>query len=173
MNKINLTSLELKTFTEQDALDYCQLNNINPLDINELDLSWNKLTDVSGIKLFKNLEELYLYNNNKIKNISILKNLIKLKILSIVNCSINNITVLKYLNKLERIDLSKNEIKDISIIQYLTKLEYLDINYLKLESNQIKYINSCKNLEFLICGFSGFKDKSVILKKINENIILE
>ena len=146
MNKINLTSLELKTFTEQDALDYCQLNNINPLDINELDLSWNKLTDVSGIKLFKNLEELYLYNNNKIKNISILKNLIKLKIL----------------------DISSNPIKNISVIQYLTELKILDIGYLELKSDQIQYINSLNNLEELWCDY-GFKDMD-ITDKLNKNI---
>ena len=28
MNKIELVNLKLKTFTEQDALDYCILNNI-------------------------------------------------------------------------------------------------------------------------------------------------
>ena len=33
MNKIDLNYLKLKTFTEQDVLDYCQINNINPLDI--------------------------------------------------------------------------------------------------------------------------------------------
>ena len=28
MNIINLNNLELKTFTELDILDYCQINNI-------------------------------------------------------------------------------------------------------------------------------------------------
>jgi len=57
---INLKGLKLKTFTEQDALDYCQLNGTNPDNIKELDLRNNNLTDISGIKLFKNLKKLNL-----------------------------------------------------------------------------------------------------------------
>ena len=72
MNIIKLVNLELKTFTEQDVSDYCLLNNINPEDITELNLYNNELTDISGIKLFKNLEDLSLHYN-LIKDISVLK----------------------------------------------------------------------------------------------------
>jgi len=57
---MDLTYLKLKTFTEQDTLDYCLLNNINPDKIIDLWLSHNQLTDISGIKLFKNLKKLNL-----------------------------------------------------------------------------------------------------------------
>ena len=50
MNKIHLNFLDLKTFTEQDVLDYCQINNIGPDNIKELYLSFNKLTDISRNK---------------------------------------------------------------------------------------------------------------------------
>ena len=43
---IHLNFLELKTFTEQDALDYCQINNINPDNINVLNLTINLLTHI-------------------------------------------------------------------------------------------------------------------------------
>ena len=69
-----LINLNLKTFTEQNAKDYCLLNNINQEDLIELDLSDNQLTDISGIKIFKNLKYLWL-SNNKIKNITVLKDL--------------------------------------------------------------------------------------------------
>jgi len=123
MKEIILSFLELKTFTEQDAFDYCQINNINPENITELYLRDNELTDISGIKLFKNLRELYLW---------------------------------------------ENKLTDISVIQYLTKLKLLDINYLKLESDQIQYIKSLKNLKYLNC-YKGFKDMSV-LNELNKNI---
>ena len=123
MNKIHLPNLELKTFTEQDALDYCSINNINSDNITELDLFNNELTDISGIKLFKNLKELYI---------------------------------------------NYNKIKDISVIKNLTGLEYLNITNLKLESDQIKYIQYLNNLEELWCN-KGFKDMSVI-NKLNKNI---
>ena len=145
MKEILLTNLELKTFTAQNASDYCQINNINYNKIIGLDLFNNELTDISGIKLFKNVEILDL-NKNQLTDISVLKNLKKLKILLINN----------------------NKIKDISVIQYLNNLETLYIDNLELESDQFKYINSCKNLEELYC-LKGFKDVSTI-KQINKNI---
>ena len=146
MNKIYLNNLKLKTFIEQDAIDYCQINNINPDKIIVFELYNNELINISGIKLFKNLEKLILCNNE-----------------------LTDISVLKYLKKLKSIDLRSNNIKDISVIQYLKKLEILNINFLELESDQIQYINSLNNLKGLICGYKGFKDISV-LNNINKNI---
>jgi len=142
---LSLNNLELKTFTEQDALDYCQISNLNPDNITELNLSDNKLTNISGINLFKNLKRLEL-QINKIKDISVLKDLNNLKVLS----------------------LGGNKIKDISVIQYLNNLETFFIQFLELESDQIQYINSLKNLRNLWC-YNGFKDMSV-LDKLNKNI---
>ena len=116
MNKINLSNLQLKTFTEQDASDYCLLNNINRHVITELDLSGNKLTDITGIKLFKNLETLYLYNNET-ADISVLKDLNKLKTLNISYNQIIDISPIKYLKNLEILCLHNNKIKDISMIK--------------------------------------------------------
>ena len=190
MNELKLSDLELKIFTEQNALDYCFLNNINPDNIIVLILDYNELTDISGIKLFKNTERLWLaYNNtqidisvlkdlnnikdldlsnNKITDISVIKNLKNLMILNISNNEIEDISVLKNLKKLKKLILYNNQITDISVIKNLNNLEFLDIDYLKLESDQIKYINSCKNLKELWCN-KGFKDMSV-LDKLNDNI---
>ena len=145
MKEIDLNKLKLKTFSEQDVLDYCQINNINPDNITELDLGNNKLTDISGIKLFKNLKYLYLWCNN-----------------------ITDITVLKDLNKLEYLWLDNSKIKNISVIQYLKNLKGLYIQKLRLESDQVQYINNLKNLKTLFC-YNGFKDMSV-LKQINKKI---
>ena len=145
MNEIYLTHLKLKTFTEQDVLDYCLLSNINSDDITELSLPYNKLTDISGIKLFKNLNTLYL-NSNELTDISVLKDL----------------------NKLENLYINNNKLTDISVLKNLNKLENLDIENLELESNQIEYIKSLKNIKNLWCK-NGFKDMSV-LKQLNKNI---
>ena len=104
MNIINLEKLQLKTFTEQDALDYCQINNINPDNITELYFQNNELTDISGVKLFKNLEYLDI-KNNEIKDISVIKKLKNLQYLRISSLRlksdqikhINNIKSLKTL----------------------------------------------------------------------------
>ena len=145
MNEIYLTHLKLKTFTEQDVLDYCLLSNINSDDITELSLPYNKLTDISGIKLFKNLNTLYL-NSNELTDISVLKDL----------------------NKLENLYINNNKLTDISVLKNLNKLENLDIENLELESNQIEYIKSLKNIKNLWYK-NGFKDMSV-LKQLNKNI---
>ena len=97
MNEINLNNLQLKTFTEQNILDYCLLNNINPDNITELYLYNNELTDISGIKVFKNLNGLWL-NKNKIINISVIQYLKEIKILFLSNNEIKDISVLKNLN---------------------------------------------------------------------------
>jgi len=118
---MNLDNLNLKTFTEQDALDYCLLNNINFNNITVLNLNNNELTDISGIKLFKNLENLLLFNN-KIKNLTFLKNLKNIK----------------------QLEIGYTEIKDLSLIP--ENLEYLGLNNLKLNKKSFELIINKKPL---------------------------
>ena len=165
MNIINLPNLELKTFTEQDVSDYCLLNDINPDNIIELYLRNNELTDISGIKLFKNLEYLHF---NKIKNISVLKYLVNLKELNIGDNEIKDIRVLKNLINLKWLYINNNKVSDISVLKYLNKLKYLDLRYLELESDLFKYIKNLNNLKDLWC-YKGFKDMSII-NQLNRNI---
>ena len=145
LNNLDLINLNLKTLTKQDILDYCSINNLNLNDIIKLYLNDNKLTDITGIKLFKNLISLNLENNE-----------------------LTDISVLKDLNKLKTLSIGKNKITDISAVQYLNKLKILSISNLELPSDQIQYINSLNNLESLGC-YNGFKDMSV-LNKLNKNI---
>ena len=49
MNKIKLTDLKLKIFSEQDVSDYCLLNNI----------IINQLTDILGLKQFNSNIRIY------------------------------------------------------------------------------------------------------------------
>ena len=169
MKKIYLRDLDLKVFTEQDALDYCNLNNLNFNSIDELNLNWNELTDISGIKLFKNLKILDL-NHNKITDISVLKDLNKLKYIGIGYNKITDISAVKYLNNLQSLDICYNLIKDIFAIKDLNKLKKLSIVNLELESDQIQYINSLNNLYELYCE-KGFKNMSV-LNQLNNNIAI-
>jgi len=138
--EINLSNMRLKSSHLRELFNKVE----NPDKIISLSLSNNELKDISEIKYFKNLEYLDL-NDNYITDISILKDLTKLKELS----------------------LGYNNIKDISVIQYLKNLKVLDINNLELKSDQIKYIKSLKNLKNLYCSY-GFKD-IVILKQLNRN----
>ena len=167
MNRIDLSNLKLKTFAEQNISDYCLLNNINPDDIRIINLKNNQLTDISGIKIFKNLNELYL-NINRLSNISVFKYLTELKKLDIGYNDLTDIPVLKNLTELVDLDISYNQISNISAVQYLDNLQHLGIINLKLKFNQTQYINKCKNLKYLFCE-NGFKDMSAV-KQINKNI---
>ena len=118
---LHLNSLELKTFTEQDAVDYCFLNNTNSDNIIELNLNENKLTDISGIKLFKNLEILYLWNNY-ITDISVIKNLTNLEYLNISDLELESDQI-QYINSLKKLNflMCYNGFKDKSVINKLNK----------------------------------------------------
>ena len=124
------------------------------------------MTDISEIKLFKNLKELYL-NYNKLTDILFVKYLIKLEYLNIGFNKIKDISVLKYLTELKELAIYNNDLRDISVIQYLN-LEILDIENLELESDQIQYIKNLNNLKRLWC-INGFNDISVI-NQLNKNI---
>ena len=121
MKEIYLNNLELKTFTEHDASDYCQINNINPDDIILLDLSDNELTDISGLKLFKNLEILYLWNNY-ITDISVIKNLTNLEYLNISDLELESdqIQYIKSLNNLKEL-ICYNGFKDRTVVNQFNK----------------------------------------------------
>ena len=121
MSYLGLNNLGLKTFTEQDTLDYCLLNNLNQDKIIQLSLSDNKLTDISGVKLFKNLKSLYL-NNNKIINISVIQYLKNLEILSINNLELKS-NQIQYINSLNNLKYLYcfNGFKDMNILDKLNK----------------------------------------------------
>jgi len=81
---------------------------------------------------------------------------------------LTDISYIKYLNSLKSLIINNNQITDISVIQYLINLKDLSISNLRLKSDQIEYINKCKNLKELSCR-NGFKDMSV-LNQLNKNI---
>ena len=120
-NIINLNDLQLKTFTEQNALDYCLLNNINSENITELYLWNNKLTDISEIKVFKNLEKLNLAYN-KLTNISVIQYLNKLKLLDIRGLELESDQI-QYINDLKNLNflMCYKGFKDRSVLNQLNK----------------------------------------------------
>ena len=97
MNEISLIGLNIKIFTEQDALDYCQINNLNPNDLICLNISNNSLKDISGIRIFKNLQQLYI-NNNYLSDISAVQYLTELNEFFIENLLLNS-NQIQYINK--------------------------------------------------------------------------
>lgn len=82
---------------ETDGLQYCR-------NINRLDLSDNRITNLYDLQKLFHLEELLLSHNR-----------------------IEDLEYLKELNNLEILDLSHNEIEDVSVLMKLENLKFVDL----------------------------------------------
>jgi maltose-binding protein MalE len=137
------------------------------------------VSNLEDLEHFKNLENLQTLSG-KINDISILKDLPKLKVLGMPSSNISDISVLSELAELEELSMPDNAISDISSLSGLTNLEYINLSYntisdisalknlsdlevLLLEHNDIKDINSLrdlKNLEYLVLNSNKISDIS-------------
>lgn len=89
-----------------------------------LDLSNTKITDISALGSLKNLRVLYLQRNN-ISNISALKGLSKLEVLSLNGNKLSNISAISGLTQLSELYIRENKIANYSPIANLKKLRTL------------------------------------------------
>ncbi len=97
------------------------------VNLEYLDLSNTKITDISALGSLKNLRVLYLQRNN-ISNISALKGLSKLEVLSVNGNKLSNINTISELTQLSELYIRDNKIANYNPIVNLKKLRIL---YLK------------------------------------------
>ena len=134
--------------TELD-LNNCGINKI-PLGLFELIrlkvlvLNNNEISDLSGLKILKNLEYLDI-SHNKISSLDALEGISSLEYLNASHNSIETIDPIKKLDKLRYLHLGNNIISSVSPIRNLRRIEYLN-----LWGNQIHDISALKYLENLI-----------------------
>ncbi|NII28753.1 TIR domain-containing protein [Pseudoflavitalea sp. X16] len=108
--------------------------------LQELDLSNNNITDISPLKELTSLEDLYL-SGNQIRNAQSLSDLSSLKKLHLNANLLSNVVGLESLTAIQELDLSSNQ------IQYLNGLEQLRaLCELNLSLNQISAIKEITNL---------------------------
>lgn len=122
----------------QPDIDYNTIPNKEK--VFNLQLSQNKIEDLSFLKGFNTLSYLGL-SSNQVSNLDGIEYLTKLKRLSFNSNNIVNIDLLGNLINLEHLDLTFNKIKDISALSSLTKLEYLS-----LYDNEVSDITALSNL---------------------------
>lgn len=145
----NISNIDdLAAFTSIGCLDLAgnNIEDISTLNLERstyLDLSYNKISDISPLQNIRMLDYLFL-SNNQISDISTLQDLTDLNMLSLSNNQISNINPLQDLTDLQSLELSGNPIKDISILGNLTELEEL-----RLSNIQIADISPLKNLAVL------------------------
>ena len=122
---LNLSKKNIASFMNNRDVNFSEIPNLK-----KLNLSYNWMTYTYDIRLFTNLEELYL-NDNKIDDISFCEFLPSLKILNCENNEITYITSLKKCNNLKILKLSLNKIQylnsTLNIFKSLNLLEELTI----------------------------------------------
>ena len=149
-NAVNLEKLDLNENEISDLSPIAKLNKLTKLslirnrisdlqplseltNLEYLDLYANKIEDISPLAKLTNLKHLDLHNNNDqtgdpvhptisggIKDISVVKNLTKLEMLSLGSNNISDITPIKNLTNIKDLVLAGNHISDYSgLEQYI------------------------------------------------------
>lgn len=126
-----------------ENLETCYLNNTN-------------ISDLTPIADLKNLKKLYINDDEKIADISALKNLTQLAILNISGTKVTDITSLATLKNLERLDISKTDITNISAIGSLKDLKWLNMNDSKV--TDISALESATALRYFLAKNTGISD---------------
>ncbi len=118
---------------------YLDENNLYTLEFHQpkrsmvtLSVKGNNISEIMGINNLPNLENLYC-ENNKLKNLDVLRYMGGLKILNASSNGTLSILVPPK-NQAERIDLSVNELTNMEFIKECLYLKYLNLSENKLES---------------------------------------
>ena len=148
----------------------------------KIELKNKNLEEISCILEYKNVKELDL-RWNKISDLKPLEKLEKLEVLKINFNQIEDITPLLNLKNLKELWLHNNNIKDIRGIGRLSKLNHLDVSFnpLKYGVEEIEKLRSLKRLEvrevpkeivdYIYENYSKFTmlDKIFIENRMSEN----
>lgn len=132
---VNLRDLliEENSFTNLDFLEGTK-------SIKNIIFRDNKITDISGIRNNKNLE-MFWGTNNLVSNISVLEGQKDLNYLNMAENKISDISPLKDSTKLEKVYLGHNNITNIDVLKGKTF-----INNMELDHNKITDISALKDL---------------------------
>lgn len=172
----NIKSVEgLENCTNLHTLNLSdnKISDISPLaDLNEnltwLDLDNNEISNISPLSKLKNLNALTV-SNNKILDISSLGNLKNLKSLYIYGNNISDVLTLKDLTQLEELSIAYNKVNDISPISSLTNLKNLYVNH--NEISNISPLTNFKGLEMLSLADNDITDISSITELTKMKIL--
>lgn len=128
-----------------------------------------RIGNLSFLKDLRNLEILSI-SDTYVSNISFLKNLRNLRRLDMWRCWVNDLTPMKDLNKLEQLSISYTDISDLTPIQGLKNLLILDIAIKYVED--LSPLKNLINLKVLDTSNSAVRDISP-LKNLHKLQILD
>ena len=129
------------------------------INLTNLILGSNQISNISYVSDLTNLIELHLYIN-QISDISAVSGLTNMNYLTLDNNQISDISAVSGLTDLRSLLLDNNQISDISAVSGLT-----DLSGLYLSNNQISDISAVSGLTDLSClslGFNQISDISAV-----------
>ncbi len=139
------------------------------VNLEELHLAHNQISDVSPLKALTKLIVLDLHQNFKIANISALRTLTNLTHLSLWGNRVRNVAPLGGLTNLTYLSLEHNRVFDIAPLSNLTNLVGLDI-----ETNRIFDLSPIKaltGLTYFDCDHNWISDISPIKDMVNLTLL--
>lgn len=113
-----LSKLKILNIIENKIERIETLYTTNLKSLEKLYLTFNVISDISGLKNMENLKYLSLYGNN-VKDISVLSSMKTIKELYLNNNQIEDISPLKSFESFDAINVSNNPIKNMDEIKHL------------------------------------------------------
>ena len=160
LEKVDLQNMKL---TNEDIKDLTYFTNLK-----EIDLSTNRVTDLSVLKNATQLEVVNI-TGCAISDLSFLQDMKNLRVLYGVVCQISDISVLADKAELEEINLSVNQITDISPLRDCTRLRYVSLGGNELTNPEV--LSGMTQLEELWLDTCGIEDISFLKENYNLKIL--
>ncbi|CAL6035548.1 leucine-rich_repeat domain-containing protein [Hexamita inflata] len=129
------------------------------LNLKELELTDNPISDINFIANLLNLEILNLKNCKLLTNISPLKNFQHLQSINISSTGVTDIWTLSLLKKLNSLSIQDTQVVDLHPLQFLFQLLELNISHSVLDLTPLQNL---VNLDSLCVQFNKIQDFSPI-----------
>jgi len=146
-----LTKLEVPIGEEDEMLVKSLEGLQHCVNLVELNLVYNDVSDLGPIADLTGLEMVYLMGN-EVSDLGPIGNLTNLQQLSLGSNKISDISSLAGLTELTMLELARNEISDIDALAHLDRLEWLNLGFNNIqdiqilsEANRLDYLSLCDN----------------------------
>ncbi len=185
LEKLDLSNNNIKYLPSFKGLIYVKdlnlsnnkIENINSLNalkyLETVDLSSNKIGNIEPLRDCVQILDLNISGNEKIRSLSSISNLRRIKKLNASDNRINDISGIYNMAYIEDLDISSNEVYDISQVSRLTTLKNLNLSSNNI--NDVSSISDLKNLEMLELGGNNigkFSDEMEVINRTLKNKVI-
>jgi len=166
---LRVTTLELAGESRESSGKITNLTGIAAFEnLEVLDLKENSISDITELGMLTKLERLDLANN-RVVDVTPLENLDSLEWLDLMNNDVSDISPITSLSHVYMLDISGNQVADISGINGMTDLMgvLMDDNSI----SDIRPLEGLQNLIYLTFGDNNVRDISVLSELPNLEVV--